>query len=176
MVHVVTICDTPFDDGTTPRERNNKMPHTISIGSKVSYEDCQDGNNITTIGYVLSYLRDCDGTPLYMIGNDTYLAKQYKKCNARFHEIKKMIEQFKPLSKEAQDLRDLCDEQSLLMTQLLTKMNHRLGEYWLTILEEPQEAHIKDCSGLEIIWGPEMYKRFFSKHMYSLSLSLSSQR
>lgn len=169
MSNITVICDIPYEDGTTPRERNNAMPYSIPLGSKVSYLDIVDDEKVTITGYVLSYLRDCDGTPLYMIGESIDLITKYKEANEKYLNFVQQIPS-NSLSK-TNELMDLCDKQSLLMLQLFTKFNNRLSARSLTILDNSDEDRLQACQNVEILWGPEMYKRLYNKYLFSYGLS-----
>jgi hypothetical protein len=58
---MIMVADLDSGNGKTYREINNAMKHKITIGSLVEI-DC--GARL----YVLKHNRDCDGTPLYVIG------------------------------------------------------------------------------------------------------------
>ena len=61
MTQIINIADLDSGNGKTYREVNNATEHGIKVGQLVEL-DC--GARL----YVLEHSRDCDGTPLYVIG------------------------------------------------------------------------------------------------------------
>lgn len=72
----INIADIPFEDGSTPRERNNAMQHEVPLLSMVEINcGITEGMRL----FVIGHSRDCDGTPLYVLSHDWVLAGHWHK-------------------------------------------------------------------------------------------------
>ena len=158
--NVISSADIPFEDGTTPRERNNALSHVITLGSKVCFWECNaKGISEAVEGFVLAYCRNCDGTPLYMVGERFSLIEEYQEADKKYHELQELLKVTKPLSRERYDLRDKSDEQMELMYAAFKDFNNRYSKDSLDVLENATKEQTDICNRANIIWGNEFHKR-----------------
>lgn len=165
--NIINVADIPFEDGTTPRQRNNAMSHVIDLGSKVSYSDYDDeGNSFDAEGFVLSYIRDCDGTPLYMVGDKFELIQTYQEADRKYHEIQEKMKGLNGISFEAHELQDKSDEQVSIMFKAFRKFNNPYSIDSLEVIEQSTDEKLAICQSAQIIWGAEFYNRFYNKRLF----------
>ncbi len=72
MAKVVFFKDLVEDNGKTIEQNNLSNGHKYPIGTLVKFETetCHGGSETKTSGtlYVMEHTRDCDGSPLYLLG------------------------------------------------------------------------------------------------------------
>jgi hypothetical protein len=66
---IIILHDTVLPSGLTIKETNLLIGHGIPLGTEVKYREEQYGRTVTHRLQVLYHARDCDGTPLYVIGS-----------------------------------------------------------------------------------------------------------
>lgn len=82
MIEFVYYSDIVEDNGLTVRENNNLLQHTIPIGTLVEVKyDTWHGNGVCEKVHarllVIKHSRDCDGTPIYVLGKSLTLKEYY---------------------------------------------------------------------------------------------------
>lgn len=76
------IHDLVEENGRTIRENNLAINHHISIGSLVENID-EDSDYYHMRFYIVEHIRDCDGTPLYVLGNKSQIGIDLKEPENR---------------------------------------------------------------------------------------------
>jgi len=86
-MNFINISDlTNPETGKTYREENNEKQHKFNLGDLIEVidwdEDCEyDGMRL----YIIGLVRDCDGTPLYVLGSKGM--RLYQDDSKRFYNM-----------------------------------------------------------------------------------------
>jgi hypothetical protein len=88
---ITTVADIVEANGKTVRENNRVIPHALPIGALVEITtDCPIGEFGSVYKgvrlFVVSFARDCDGSPLYSLSFDRNAIKEIEGAQATFDD------------------------------------------------------------------------------------------
>lgn len=115
MTKIEVAHDIPDADGVTPKQRNYRISHSISLGTLVEINLDGDHSDKCRL-FVVAHTRNCDGTPLYDLSFKKDSAKNIDDYNAEIAAIE-----------EIQLRRQLSDDEKMNLGLTKFCLHHNRG-------------------------------------------------